>query len=98
MALPLNISDIQLFNSLKAKLGEQEAETLVGYVKSYIRSEVGEAVPEIATKEFVEIKINEAVAKMKTGIAEAKFQLSLWAFVFWATQLCAIFAFLKFVR
>lgn len=98
MALSLNITDIQLFNSLKHKLGEQEAETLVGYVKSYIRSEIDEAVPEIATKEYVESKIDEAVAKLETKIAEAKFQLILWAFVFWATQLMAIFAFLKYLR
>jgi hypothetical protein len=48
---------------------------------------VNEQVPNIATKDFVEAKISEA-----------KFQIILWAFVFWATQLAAMFAFLKFLR
>ena len=98
MAISLNITDIQLFNTLKQKLGEKEAEELVGFVKSTIKAEIDDAVPNFATKEFVEIKINEAVAKMETKIAETKFQLILWAFVFWAIQLGAMFAFFKFFR
>ena len=98
MALSLNITDIQLFNTLKQRLGEKEAEELVGFIKGSIKTELGEVVPNFATKEFVEVKLNEVVAKMEVKIAEAKFQLILWAFVFWATQLCAIFAFLKLFR
>ncbi len=55
----------------------------------------------IATKEFVGVKIAEVdnrISELETKIAETKFQLILWAFVFWATQLGAIFAFLKFLR
>lgn len=40
-----------------------------------------------ASKEFVEKKISEVEIK----ISEAKFQIILWAFVFWVTQLGAIF-------
>ena len=83
----IQISDIQLFNALKKKLGDDEAEQLVSFVKTYVKEEVTEQVPNIAIKDFVEAKISDA-----------KFQLILWAFVFWATQLCAIFAFLKFLR
>jgi hypothetical protein len=79
------ISDIQLFNALKSKLGDTEAEQLVSFVKSSVKAEVTEQVPNIATKDFVEAKVNDA-----------KFQIILWAFVFWATQLGAMFAFLKF--
>ena len=83
----IQISDIQLFNALKAKLGDSEAEQLVTFVKSYVKEEVTEQVPNIATKDFVEAKISEA-----------KFQIILWAFVFWVTQLGAIFAFLKYLK
>jgi len=48
---------------------------------------VSEQVPNIATKDFVAAKISEA-----------KFQIILWAFVFWVTQLCAMFAFSKFPK
>jgi len=83
----IQISDIQLFNALKSKLGDNEAEQLVTFVKSYVKEEVTEQVPNIATKDFVEAKISDA-----------KFQIILWAFVFWVTQLGAIFAFLKFLK
>lgn len=85
MSSTLRITDIQLFNTLKKKLGEQEAEELVGFVKASVNAEVNDQVPNIATKDFVEAKISEA-----------KFQIILWAFVFWVTQLGAVFAFLKF--
>lgn len=49
-------------------------------------------MPNIATKDFVEAKI----LGLKTKIFESKFQLVLWAFVFWATQLITMFGFLKF--
>jgi len=78
---------MQLFNALKNKLGDNEAEQLVTFVKSYVKEEVTEQVPNIATKDFVEAKI-----------ADAKFQIILWAFVFWATQLAAMFALIKFVK
>ncbi len=87
MAATIKISEIQLFNTLKEKLGEQQAETLVTFLKASVKEEVNEQVPNIATKDFVEAKISEA-----------KFQIILWAFVFWATQLAAMFAFLKFLR
>lgn len=87
MASSIKISEIQLFNSLKEKLGEQQAESLITYLKSSIKEQIDEQVPNIATKDFVEAKISEA-----------KFQIILWAFVFWATQLAAMFTFLKFLR
>ena len=103
MAEILNISDIQLFNLLKTKLGEKEAEQFVSFVRDediktvgekqqiitkdieILREEMRNEFSKTATKDFVESKI-----------ADAKFQIILWAFVFWVTQLGAIFAFLKF--
>lgn len=76
----ITITEIQLFNVLKKKLGEQEAEQLVGFVQSEIKEEVKRKSEILATK--------EDLAKMES-------KLILWAFVFWATQLGAMFAFLK---
>ena len=102
MAEILNISDIQLFNLLKNKLSEKEAEQFVSFVSEVIkkvgekqqiitkdidiiREEMRNEFSKTATKDFVESKI-----------ADAKFQIIPWAFVFWVTQLGSIFAFLKF--
>ncbi len=102
MAQSLNISEIQLFNPLRPKLGEKEAEQFVLFVKkevgksaderqqiiikdvNILRDEMRNEFIKTATKDFVESKI-----------ADAKFQIILWAFVVWATQLGAIFAFIK---
>lgn len=113
MASTINISDIRLFNLMKSKFGEKEAEEFVSLVKEEIEETVSikhESVSKeiaglredflslredlfnhFASKEFVEKKISQ----VETKIAEAKFQIILWAFVFWVTQLGAIFAFLK---
>jgi hypothetical protein len=90
MASALQLTEIQLFNALKTKLGEQEAEQLVAFVKTQIQQEIHEQLPFIATK--------EDIAKLETKIAQTESKLILWAFVFWVTQLGAIFAFLKFFR
>lgn len=91
MAESLNISEIQLFNLLKPKLGEkkvgrsvEEKQQIVTKDINILRDEMRSEFSKTATKDFVESKI-----------ADAKFQIILWAFVFWATQLGAIFAFIK---
>lgn len=87
MSSRIQISDTQLFNALKKKLSEVEAQQLVTFVTASVKEEIKDQVPNIATKDFVEAKISDA-----------KFQIILWAFVFWATQLGAMFAFLKFLK
>ena len=67
---------------------------MVAFVKSYVKEEVTEQVPNIATEDFVEAKI----ATVDSKISEAKFQIISWAFVFWGTQVGAMFAFLKFLK
>ena len=81
MASSLNISEIQLFNSLKKKLGEKEAEDLVGYIKTSIQEEVKDQLPEIATKDFV-----------KAEIATSKNDIIKWMFGFWITIILLILA------
>jgi hypothetical protein len=83
MAGSIRISDIQLFNTLKKKMGEKEAEELVSYVRESIKLEIYEQVPEIATKDYVGGKI-----------AEAKAELIKWMFIFWIGQVAATFGFI----
>ncbi|MGB6092543.1 MAG: hypothetical protein WBF83_02145 [Moheibacter sp.] len=44
------ITDIQLFKTLKKKLGENEAEELVPFVRSAIDAKLNEQIPHLATK------------------------------------------------
>lgn len=114
MASTINISDVRLFNLVKNKFGEKEAEEFVSLIKEEIEKTVSvkhefvtkdianlreELFTYFASKEFVEKKISGVeikISDVETKISEAKFQIILWAFVFWVTQLGAIFAFLKF--
>lgn len=95
MGEQIQISGIRLYNLLKTKYGEKEAEEFVSLIKEQV-SETFEAKKEVlATKAdiaAIEIKITQ----LETKIAQTETRIILWAFVFWATQLGAIFAFIKF--
>jgi hypothetical protein len=47
----MSVTEIQLFQILKAKLGEKEAEELVSYVKAEVQSEFDNRKEFLATKE-----------------------------------------------
>ena len=95
MAQSLNISDIQLFNLLKAKFGEKEAEQFVSLIKVEVEQSFENKKDSLATKADINT-IELKIAQLETTIAKTESKLLLWAFVFWATQLGAIFAFVKF--
>jgi len=93
MAQTINTSDIQLFNLLKAKFGEKEAEQVVTLIKvkdiSVLRDDMN--------KDFKYMRDEMSrLFSTKEDLAKTETKLLLWAFVFWATQLTAIFAFIKF--
>jgi len=74
------VSEITLFNTLKAKLGEQEAQTVVEGIKS-------------AVKEEFEVK--KDVLATKQDLAEVKAEIIKWMFIFWIGQLGATVAIVK---
>ncbi len=100
MAEALNISDIQLFNLLKGKFGEKDAQEFVSLIKNEVENTFENKKDSLATKSdlaAVELKLTELISRLEVAIAKTESKLILWAFVFWATQLGAIFAFLKFL-
>ena len=70
MPSAITISDIQLFNTLKKKLGEKEAEELVEFVKTEIKAEIDATKATLATKE---------------DLANTKNDLIKWVFAFFVT-------------
>lgn len=79
----INSSSIQLYKLLRLKLGEQETEELISFVKQEVEETVSYKTEHLATKE---------------DLAKTKSEMILWAFVFWATQLAAMFAMLKALK
>ena len=91
----ITTTDIQLFQILKLKLGEQEAEALVSFVDSKIRENNESNLKTLATKE----DIAKLEGKLETKIAESKADMIKWMFIFWTGSIIAtlggMFAILK---
>ncbi len=87
MAETLNISEIRLYNLLKTKFGEKEAEDFVGLLKEQVTQSFENKKDSFATKEDIN--------RLEVKLTQTETKLILWAFVFWVTQLGAIFAFIK---
>src|SRR5437868_12241902 len=102
MASAININEIQLFNLLKTKMGEKEAEALVEYVKASASEELKNNIQVLATREFVkdEIKtLRDEINTLRIESREFKSEIIKWMFLFWTgsilTTLAGLFAFLK---
>ena len=91
----ITTTDIQLFQILKQKIGEQEAEALVSFVDSKLKENNEANLKVLATKE----DIAKLKGELETKIAEAKADTIKWMFIFWTgsilTTLGGMFAFLK---
>ena len=94
-------TDIQLFQILKQKLGEKEAEALVSFVDSRIREGNEASTKTLATKEDLahlrtELKEDNANlrAELKTEIASTKAEIIKWMFIFWIGQIVVTFGFI----
>lgn len=80
------ISITELYDLLSQKIGKVEAKALVEFIETKVDTSLEQKASILATK--------EDIAKLETKIAQTESKLILWAFVFWATQLGAMFAFL----
>ena len=79
------VSEIKLFELLKAKIGEKEAEAFVEILETHVDKKFEEAKKELATKQDIYL--------VKDDIRD----LLKWMIVMWITQLGAIVAIIKFM-
>ena len=87
------ISEIKLFELLKAKIGEKEAEAFVEILETKVDKRFEEAKATIATKEDV---VRE-MANLKTEMEKRFTEQLKWMIVMWITQLGAIVTIIKFM-
>ena len=104
MAQAININEIQLFNLLKGRIGEKEAEALIEYVRSSAAEELKNNLQVLATREFVKDEIKGVRDEINNGRLEArefKSEIIKWMFIFWTgsflTTLGALFALVNFL-
>ncbi|MFD2288638.1 hypothetical protein GJU39_11130 [Pedobacter petrophilus] len=80
----MSVTEIQLFQILKLKLGEKEAEQLVSFVKEEVKNEFDNKREILATKE---------------DLANSKADIIKWMFIFWIGQIAVTFGFiLMFIK
>lgn len=76
------VSDITLYEMLKAKLGEKEATAFVTILENKVDKKFEEAKNTLATK--------EDLAKLEIKIAEGEARLTMRMFYFWIGQVAVI--------
>ncbi|MBU3661533.1 MAG: hypothetical protein FGM14_16845 [Flavobacteriales bacterium] len=76
------VSEIKLYELLKAKLGEKEAEAFVYILETKVDQKFEDAKQVLATK--------EDIARLDLKIAETKVDLIKWMVGFWIAQMAAI--------
>ena len=83
----MQVSDIQLYNILKVKMGESEAQTLVEYIDTKVEKEVEEKKDVLATK--------QDISELRVEVSKTKADIIKWMFVFWIGLLGAVIAITK---
>ncbi|RYE19891.1 MAG: DUF1640 domain-containing protein [Sphingobacteriaceae bacterium] len=103
----MQVSEIQLFQILKEKVGEEQAKTLTEYVETKIEKQFDLKKDSLATKQDIsELKIEIAnvrnelkieIADLKTAMASSRSDIIKWMFLFLFGQLAAIYAIVEII-
>ena len=84
--MEITTTDIQLYQILRQKMGEKEAEALVSFVDSKIKENNQSNLRTLVTKEDLAREIGDVKVKM----AETKSDIIRWVFAFFVTLMLAI--------
>ncbi len=90
------VSDIQLFQILKEKVGEQEAKTITEYIETKIEKHFELKKDILATKQDINA-LRIEMGELKTEMANHKAEIIKWMFIFWIGQLAAMIAIAEFI-
>ncbi len=103
----MQVSEIQLFQILREKVGDEQAKTLAEYVETKIEKQFDLKKDILATKQDIaELKIEIAnvrnelkleIADLKTDIASSRSDIIKWMFLFLFGQLAAIYAIVEII-
>ena len=85
----MTVSSIQLFNIIKERIGEREAQAMVEYIETKVETEVHEKADTLATKVDIGL-VKTDIAELRTEIAESKSELLRWMFIFWSSSIVTL--------
>lgn len=87
----MSVTEIQLFQILKNKLGEKEAQTLVTFVQEEVKAELNREKDVLATKQDV-FGVKEDIYILKEDLANVKSDLLRTVYMVGLVQFLAIVA------
>ena len=76
------VSEIKLFELLKAKIGEKEAEAFIDILEKRVDKKFEDAKDTLATK--------EDIANVEIKLANTKAEIIKWMFIFWIGQVAVV--------
>lgn len=85
----MQVSEIELFQILKDKVGEREAKTITEYIETKIEKQFDLKKDVLATK--------QDIADLKLEMANYKSEIIRWMFIFWTTQLITMLGIIGFI-
>ena len=86
------VSEIRLYELLKTRIGNQEAEAFIEILEQKVDKKFEEAKETLATK----TDIANLRAELKAEIVGTKAELIKWMFIFWIGQFASFIAVAKF--
>ncbi|MDO8445547.1 MAG: hypothetical protein Q7T53_05500 [Deltaproteobacteria bacterium] len=87
MAETIPVTEIELYEILRSKLGDKEAKNLVEYVETRVERKFEEKKDVLATK--------QDITNLDVKIEQVKSEIIKWMFLFWVGQLASLIAILQ---
>lgn len=92
----MKVSELKAYEVFKNKFGEKDAETVFEFFEANKSDSMSSKQVDDRLKDFRDIfAIKEDLAR---EIGSTKADIIKWMFIFWASQLLAMFAFLKYFK
>jgi len=86
-------TNIQLYETLRQKLGNQEAEALVSFVDARLKESQDDNLKTLSTKEDLKdlkLELKQDIADLNLKLSETKTDIIRWVFAFFVPLLLAI--------
>jgi hypothetical protein len=94
----MQVAEIELYEILKAKVGEKEAKTLVEYIEAKVEKKFEEKKDILPAKQDIsnlEIAVKQDIANLEIELEKTRADIIKWMFIFWAGQIGALIAILQ---
>lgn len=92
--MAMAISEIDLYELLKAPLGETGAKSLVNFVEAKVENGFQARLDTFATKKDIAL-LKEDILNLEVKLAQSESHIIKWMFIFWVGQIATVIAIMK---